>query len=93
MEGEEAASWLIDVGLGDIVTTLLENGNLVTETTLANAVREEGLTSSQYQTVRKRVETLRATLKGRKTRTGGTGQHSRPDCRDIFASPDQVLTR
>jgi len=87
VEGEEAAAWLIEVGLQDIVTTLLENGSLVTETTLANAARDEGLTNHQYNTVRKRVETLKATLKGRKTKTSTT-QQSRPDCRDIFRDPE-----
>ena len=83
-EAEEAATWLIDVGLGNIVDNLMENNQLVTETSLANAVIEEGLTSNQFQTVRKRVETLRLTLKGRKTRTGA----GRPDCRDIFRDPE-----
>lgn len=86
-EGEEAAEWLTDVGLGKIVDYLMSNNNqLVTENSLADAVLEEGLTSNQYQTIRRRVETLRATLKGRKTRTGAG--HQRPDCRDIFRDPE-----
>lgn len=85
-EAEEAATWLIDVGLGNIVDNLMENNQMVTETSLANAVLEEGLTSNQFQTVRRRVETLRVTLKGRKTRTGAGQQ--RPDCRDIFRDPE-----
>lgn len=86
VEAEEAATWLIDVGLGDIVDNLMENNQLVTETSLANAVIEDNLTTNQYQTIRKRVETLRVTLKGRKTRAG-VGQQ-RPDCRDIFRDPE-----
>lgn len=85
-EAEEAATWLIDVGLGDIVDNLMENNQLVTETSLANAVIEDNLTSNQYQTIRRRVETLRVTLKSRKTRTGAGQQ--RPDCRDIFRDPE-----
>lgn len=85
-EAEEAATWLIDVGLGNIVDNLMENNQLVTETSLANAVLEDNLTSNQYQTIRRRVETLRVTLKSRKTRAG-TG-HQRPDCRDIFRDPE-----
>jgi hypothetical protein len=86
VEAEEAATWLIDVGLGEIVDNLMENNQLVTETSLANAVIEDNLTTNQYQTIRKRVETLRVTLKGRKTRAG-VGQQ-RPDCRDIFRDPE-----
>jgi hypothetical protein len=86
-EAEEAATWLIDVGFGNIVDNLMENNQLVTETSLANAVIEDNLTTNQYQTIRKRVETLRATLKGRKTRAG----QQRPDCRDIFRDPEVSL--
>ncbi|XP_046648264.1 rho GTPase-activating protein conundrum-like isoform X2 [Daphnia pulicaria] len=86
MEAEEAATWLIDVGLGNIVDNLMENNQLVTEASLANAVIEDNLTTNQYQTIRKRVETLRVTLKGRKTRAGAGQQ--RPDCRDIFRDPE-----
>ncbi len=85
-EAEEAATWLIDVGLGNIVDNLMENNQLVTEASLANAVIEDNLTTNQYQTIRKRVETLRVTLKGRKTRAGAGQQ--RPDCRDIFRDPE-----
>lgn len=90
-EAEEAATWLIDVGLGDIVDNLMENNQLVTETSLANAVIEDNLTSNQYQTIRRRVETLRVTLKSRKTRTGAGQQ--RPDCRDIFRDPEVSTKR
>lgn len=90
-EAEEAATWLIDVGLGNIVDNLMENNQLVTETSLANAVIEDNLTTNQYQTIRKRVETLRVTLKGRKTRAGAGQQ--RPDCRDIFRDPEVSLMR
>lgn len=72
--------------MGEIVDNLMENNQLVTETSLANAVIEDNLTTNQYQTIRKRVETLRVTLKGRKTRAG-VGQQ-RPDCRDIFRDPE-----
>lgn len=89
-EAEEAAIWLTDVGLGNIVDNLMENHQLVTESSLAEAVIDEGLTSNQYQTIRRRVETLRSTLKGRKngSRTG----HQRPDCRDIFRDPDVSIS-
>lgn len=90
-EAEEAAIWLTDVGLGNIVDQLMENNQLVTENSLAEAVIEEGLTNNQYQTIRRRVETLRATLKGRKNRSG-VG-HQRPDCRDIFRDPDVSISR
>lgn len=86
VEAEEAATWLTDVGLGNVVDHLLENNQLAMETSLANAFLEEGLTTSHYQTIRRRVDTLRATLKGRKNRTGNGSQ--RPDCRDIFRHPE-----
>lgn len=83
VEIEEAAAWLDAVGLGHIADHVLEGTNLVTDANLAKAVHEEGLTKSQYHTVQRRVETLRATVKSRKSRLGGASYH-RPDCRDIF---------
>lgn len=96
-DGEEAAAWLVDVGLEVVVETLLKEelstgGNKAgvgssksTEAALHGVVAE---TSHHYTTVKKRVETLRATLKSRnKNRALASGHQQRPDCRDIFRHP------
>lgn len=69
------------MGLGHIADRVLDSGHLVSDSNVAKAAHEQGLTKSQYHTVRRRVETLRSTVKSRKGRPVG---HQRPDCRDIF---------
>ena len=82
-EAEEAATWLIDVGLGDIVDSLLDtNSAIINEKLWSSMSHREGFSRSQMDTVKRRVETVRTNVKGRR--------HQRPDCRDIFRSPQQV---
>lgn len=88
-DAEEAATWLMDVGLEKIVDILMESNQQLTEASLAATVLEEGFTINQLKTVKQRVNTIRFTQKGRKNRLG-TG-HQRPDCRDIFRDPEVKL--
>lgn len=82
-EAEEAATWLIDVGLGDIVDSLLDtNSAIINEKLWSSMSHREGFSRSQMDTVKRRVETVRTNVKGRR--------HQRPDCRDIFRSPQQT---
>ena len=73
----------MDVGLGGIIPKIFD-GSPVTDATLSTVAGEQGLTRDQLTTVRRRIETLRATVKSRKS--GGRAVNQRRDCRDIFGN-------
>jgi len=56
---------------------------VVTDKLWLSLKHNQGLSSSHIETVKRRVETVRASLK--------PSRHQRPDCRDIFRDADQVI--
>jgi len=83
-EAEEAAEWLVDVGLGDILDGLMESSRQVGGSDkLWSSLTDHSQRFSRHQieTVKRRVETVRASLK--------PARHQRPDCRNIFRDADQ----
>ena len=83
-EAEEAAEWLVDVGLGDVLDGLMENGRqLAMDKLWSSLTQNQGFNRNQVETVKRRVETVRSSLK--------PARHQRRDCRDIFRDADQVM--
>jgi len=81
-EAEEAAEWLVDVGLGDVLDGLMENGRqLAMDKLWSSLTQNQGFNRNQVETVKRRVETVRSSLK--------PARHQRRDCRDIFRDADQ----
>ena len=76
----------MDVGLGDILDGLMESSRQVGGSDkLWSSLTDHSQRFSRHQieTVKRRVETVRASLK--------PARHQRPDCRNIFRDADQVI--
>ena len=83
---DEAAAWLSDVGLASLIDGIF-SGEQLTDDFLEAAIEQRHLTKHQVNTVRRRVDTLRKTLKKRRSSRSGPAPPRR-DCRDIFANVD-----
>ncbi|KAK2179936.1 hypothetical protein NP493_466g05057 [Ridgeia piscesae] len=81
-EGEEELSWLKDAGLEHLAKPL-EEGTLLDDEDVTCGTA--GLTEEQVAVVKKRVDTLNATI--RKKQKGYHQKHSKVDVRAVFSTP------